>query len=273
MDLSIINNETMSFLNVSINTKEWVLNTVGSITTQQLKNVKGDFNGYIKELKEVFFSAKFNKELSILTYREDDVIPVTKYFNNYGKMVECIFGTLRQILEYDERNNIIKRINIKPNGYKNITHFKYDEDGKLLMCTRDGIIYEKYEYDSNNRLAKILYHNDETKIYEYFDHNITKVTNNEGFTTYITINDNILPLVTKTKTFTSICTYDRVGRITSKKIQYNEGSIGNDRSEEWEYQDDKLIIYKNNLDTYNFEYINGQFNVFDNSNNKILHMT
>ncbi len=163
-----------------------------------LKHAKYTYNQAGKVTEEVIFDANDNVRYSTryeytdrgLLHRQTDPLGhVTEYTYDASsnKISEKLVAVgCQTTYEYDKANRCIEAVEYHPDNIQVRTAFEYDLLGnKIASMDRYGQT-TRYEYDSRNRLTKILNPDGTTiqKEYDIFD-NIIKETNQNGsVTTY-----------------------------------------------------------------------------------------
>ena len=126
VDLSVIDEHSLTFLNAPEDLKKWFLRNIGSLPVNKLKDVEGDYSGYVKRLKDKYINSTYDNKGNILSHK-DFYGPCKKY-------------------TYDDKGNML--------FYKNSTGYweKYtydDKDNKISYKNPNGC-WEKYTYTTND---------------------------------------------------------------------------------------------------------------------------
>lgn len=146
---------------------------------------------------------------NLITYCKDHDGIIQQFIrDSRGNLTEYITGGSTALsLNYDEKGNIIRSTIYKSSPV--ITEYEYDSFGNCILQKNAGICYG-FEYDSLNRITKILLDNKALSCFIYEPKKITRTDYNGLETTYITNGRKDITDIIEKDTFTGIIHKTRI---------------------------------------------------------------
>ena len=214
----------------------------------------------IKDPKGTNTVFNYNDVGKVIQERSIDNTIRTYNYDRAGRLISKINKDHSKIAyDYDENDNIIKKYyldlsnqetddsivysyngenqRLGMNDKSGLSRTLYDRNGNLIVSTSNNdedIV--RYEYDSNNRLTKIIYPTNVSVSYTYDENgNIKTVTDKDGLKTYYTYDDNDNEVIRTTGLIETNKRYDADNRLIRIK---NEHRFTGELIDEYSYRYD-----------------------------------
>ena len=214
----------------------------------------------VKDLKGTNTIFDYNSIGKVVQERSVDNTIWTYYYDHAGRLISKINKDRTKIAyDYDEADNIIKKYYLDLHNQQTddsivysyngenmrlgmrdksgLSKTLYDRNGNMVVSTSNNdkdIV--KYEYDTNNRLIKMIYPNNIIVRYTYDENgNIKTVTDKDGLKTIYTYDDNDNEVIRTTGLVQTERRYDADNRLIRIK---NFHSLSRDLIDEYSYRYD-----------------------------------
>ena len=227
-------------------TTNYIYDAIGRVTKVEYPNGVSTEYSYDSRnhITNITHKTSTNKTLQSFTYSYDKVGNRIKVAEDSGKTIEYSYNKVNQLIK--------ELITNDPNGNNSTTTFTYDKAGNLVSKSVDGVVttytynannqltqkantnykYDKagnlisdgtssYEYDSKNRLVKVITPTQTVEYgYDANDNRIAKTTSN-GTTTYLVdSNTPYAQVITESKENGTKIEYTYGLDLISKQSQY-----------------------------------------------------
>jgi len=217
------NNNLIKSVLTSPDGSEHITNFTYDNNDKSCKAISTEPNGdqyiyeYIRDKNGMWLLTKYVEYIS--TTNETKILAELTYDDNY-KLIKENYQNSITTYTYNQKGNLIKKVDQTANGNTSTFDFTYDENDNLIRVISDKYIHE-YTYDKNNNLIKI----DITTIYDsgYEDKSTINYTyDNNGNVIKIDSNtDGIVTMDIEWKLFYIPHDNDNIESLLSSDYMYN----------------------------------------------------
>jgi len=245
IDMSVVNEETLTHLEACEDGKKWFLTNIGSLPVSKIQDIVGGYKGYINWLNLRYVRCTYDEHGNVLVYKGRNGYKENHGYDKDGNHTSYSDTTgVRWIATYDEHGN---RITYKDQyDYKEIrtyddrnnmltcevvdgglTTYTYDENNNLISSVDDAGHVTLYEYDDNGNKTRSI-RNDNVIYTKTYDKNNNLLVENYslGDSTSYTYNDNGDVLTSTSNDYSCVYEYDnfnnRISCKGSDDIEWNK---------------------------------------------------
>ena len=253
MDMSKVNEATLTALGACEDGKEWFVNNIKELDVSMITKISGEYNGYIRWLKNKYIDTVFEfDDFGNVVYEENKIngtwSRITRDEKGYAIKIEDSYSEIYHY-KYDDAGNCIYMGRDHSDGYRSWTKSEYTTSGKLRREEESDGFWQEWSYDEHDQCVLFKDSDDFTQEFKY-DKNgnviYEKNSNDELYHYKYDDTGNCVETHTPTCNFTRQSKYDKNGNCveesTSTGYWYkfafdskgNQISYDDYRSNSWE---------------------------------------
>jgi len=156
IDMSIVNEETLTKLGLNDNNKKWFLRNIGSLPVSKIKDIVGEYKNIVNWLINSYITSTYDDYGNKLSYF-DNVLKRTWYlhYDENGNMIsKTIDKNYTMSYTYDKRGNMLTHTD--NHGY-NDTRTYDDKDNLITRCDTEGNRWAR-TFDEHGNTLTLLNH-------------------------------------------------------------------------------------------------------------------